>query len=282
MSLSLVAVFIPILLMGGIVGRLFREFAMTLSVAVLVSLVVSLTTTPMMCARLLKGPAQRPPGRLYRASERAFEWLHNRYERSLAWALRHSVLMLVVLLATVGLNIYLYMIVPKGLFPQQDTGRVTGSIQADQSISFQAMQQKLADFIEIIRRDPAVDSVVGFTGGGGQRNTGRAFISLKPLEARQLSADAVIARLRAQLAQVPGATLYLQPVQDINVGGRQSNAQYQYTLQGDHLSELVRGIDNALPAVVHPRQWSFPIKRRASWAVGVSLRRGELPYFKDI
>jgi multidrug efflux pump len=250
MSLSLVAVFIPILLMGGIVGRLFREFAVTLSVAVLVSLVVSLTTTPMLCARLLKGQAKRTPGRLYRASEHAFEWLHNHYERSLAWALRHSLFTLVVLLLTVGLNIYLFVIVPKGLFPQQDTGRVAGSIQADQSISFQAMQQKLADFIEIIRHDPAVDSVVGFTGGGGQRNTGRTFIALKPLEERnQLSADAVSARLRAKLAQVPGATLYLRPVQDINVGGRQSNALYQYTLQGDHLSELVTWAPRVLQAL---------------------------------
>jgi multidrug efflux pump len=235
MSLSLIAVFIPILLMGGIVGRLFREFAVTLSAAILVSLAVSLTTTPMMCARLLKPRDER--GRLFLASEHAFEWLRRRYETSLAWALRHSRLMILILVATVGLNIWLYVIVPKGFFPQQDTGRMIGSIQADQGISFQAMRQKLADFIEIVRADPAVESVVGFT-GGGQRNSGFMFISLKPLKERKISADQVVARLRPRLAQEPGANLFLVPVQDIRVGGRQANAQYQFTLQADDLAEL--------------------------------------------
>ena len=237
MSLSLIAVFIPILLMGGIVGRLFREFAVTLSAAVLVSLAVSLTTTPMMCARLLKRREGGASSRLLVAGERAFEWLRDHYRRSLAWALRHSRVTMLILAATVGLNVYLYTIVSKGFFPQQDTGRMIGFIQADQGISFQAMRQKLSDFIEIIRRDQAVENVVGFT-GGGQRNSGFMFITLKPLNERKLSVDRVIGRLRPRLAQEPGATLTLIPVQDIRAGGRQSNAQYQYTLQADELSDL--------------------------------------------
>ncbi|HVS26413.1 MAG TPA: multidrug efflux RND transporter permease subunit [Burkholderiales bacterium] len=237
MSLSLIAVFIPILLMGGIVGRLFREFAVTLSAAILVSLAVSLTMTPMMCARLLKQETKRKQGRFYQASERAFAALLRWYERTLAWALRHGRFMLLLLAGTVCLNVYLYVIVPKGFFPQQDSGRLTGNIQADQSISFQAMRQKLADFMEIIRKDPAVESVVGFT-GGSRVNSGFMFVSLKPLKERKLSADQVIARLRGKLAREPGASLFLQAAQDIRVGGRQSNAQYQYTLQADELGDL--------------------------------------------
>ncbi|HVQ60556.1 MAG TPA: multidrug efflux RND transporter permease subunit [Burkholderiales bacterium] len=237
MSLSLIAVFIPILLMGGIVGRLFREFAVTLSVAILVSLVVSLTMTPMMCARLLKAPEQRRPGRLFAASERAFQWMLGEYEASLGWALRHARIMMVLLAAAIALNVYLYIHIPKGFFPQQDTGRMIGSIQADQGISFQAMRQKLADFIEIVRSDPAVENVVGFT-GGGRRNSGFMFLSLKPLAERKISADQVVARLRPRLAQEAGANLFLVPVQDIRVGGRQANAQYQFTLQADDLSDL--------------------------------------------
>ncbi|MFC5473467.1 efflux RND transporter permease subunit [Paraherbaspirillum soli] len=237
MSLSLIAVFIPILLMGGIVGRLFREFAVTLSVAILVSLVVSLTTTPMMCARLLKHDPQRKQGALFNATERAFNAMLHGYERTLAWALRFSPLMIVVLLATIALNIYLYTIIPKGFFPQQDTGRIVGGIQGDQASSFQSMQQKLNRFVEIVRQDPDVDTVVAFT-GGGQRNGGSMFISLKPLSQRKLTADQVIARLRGKLGNVAGASLFLQPVQDIRVGGRSSNAQYQYTLQSDDLNEL--------------------------------------------
>ncbi|HEY6240864.1 MAG TPA: multidrug efflux RND transporter permease subunit [Burkholderiales bacterium] len=237
MSISLIAVFIPILFMGGIVGRLFREFAITLSVAILVSLLVSLTTTPMMCARLLRSAHERKPGRLFLASERAFASMLRGYESSLAWALAHSRLMMLVLVATIGLNVYLYVNIPKGFFPQQDVGRMIGSIQADQGISFQAMRQKLADFIGIVRSDPAVENVVGFT-GGGQRNSGFMFITLKPVRERRVSADQVIARLRPKLAQVPGANLFLVPVQDIRSGGRQSNAQYQFTLQADELAEL--------------------------------------------
>ena len=237
MSLSLIAVFIPILLMGGVVGRLFREFAVTLSVAILVSLLVSLTLTPMMCARLLKPAHERKPGRLFLASERVFRWMLAEYEASLGWALRHSRLMMLILAATVGLNVYLYVKIPKGFFPQQDVGRMIGSIQADQGISFQAMRQKLADFIEIVRSDPAVENVVGFT-GGGQRNSGFMFITLKPVRERRASADQVIARLRPRLAQLPGANLFLVPVQDIRMGGRQSGAQFQFTLQADELAEL--------------------------------------------
>jgi multidrug efflux pump len=237
MSLSLIAVFIPILLMGGIIGRLFREFAVVLSVAILISLLVSLTTTPMMCARLLRREGTRAHGRVYRASERVFAALLGWYETSLAWALRHGPLMLVLLAATICLNVYLYIIVPKGFFPQQDTGRLVGNIQADQSISFQAMQQKVVDFVEIVRQDPDVENVVAFT-GGGQRNRGFMFVVLKPLGARKLTADQVIARLRGKLAREPGAALFLVPVQDIRVGGRAANAQYQFTLQADDLDEL--------------------------------------------
>jgi len=242
MSISLVAVFIPMLLMGGLVGRYFHEFAITLSAAVLVSLVVSLSTTPMMCARILRGERhikaeEKKHNRWYMASERVFEWLVRHYERSLNWALRHTRITLLSLLAVIGFNFYLYGVIPKGFFPQQDTGRITGMIQADQATSFQAMRPKLSAYIDIIRADPAVASVTGFT-GGSQRNTGRMFISLKPLSERKESADDVINRLRGKLARVPGSTLYLQATQDIRVGGRSSNSQYQYTLQGDDLNDL--------------------------------------------
>ena len=237
MSLSLIAVFIPILLMGGIVGRLFREFALTLSAAILVSLVVSLTVTPMMCARLLRPHSASSPGRFHQMNERLFNALLNGYRASLNWALAHSRITMLILLATVCLNVYLYTAIPKGFFPQQDTGRLIGTIQADQSISFQAMRDKLATFVNIVGQDPAVSSVAGFT-GGGQINTGRMFIGLKPLAERQISADKVIARLRGKLTHEPGANLFLQPVQDISVGGRIGNAQYQYTIQADEINEL--------------------------------------------
>ncbi|TMH83362.1 MAG: multidrug transporter subunit MdtC, partial [Betaproteobacteria bacterium] len=217
MSISLIAVFIPILFMGGIVGRLFREFAVTLSVAILVSLLVSLSATPMMCARLLKPAHGRKPSSLSLASESLFASMLRGYEASLAWALAHSRLMMLVLAATIGLNVYLYVHIPKGFFPRQDVGRISGSIGADEAISFQAMREKLADFVEIVKSDPAVENVVGFT-GGGRRNSGSMFITLKPLRERKASADQVIARLRPKLAQVPGANLFLVPVQDIRVG----------------------------------------------------------------
>ena len=243
MSLSLVAVFIPILLMGGVVGRLFREFALTLSAAVGISLAVSLTTTPMMCAILLRSEREQRHGPLFRWSERAFERLLHGYDHTLAWVLRHQPLVLGLTVLTVLVNAYLFVVVPKGFFPQQDTGRLTGVIQAAQDVSFQAMQEKLAAVVRIIAADPAVDNVIGFTGGGGGGggatvNTARMFVALKPQEQRGLTADQVIARLRGQLARVPGAPTFLQAVQDLRVGGRASNAQYQYTLQGDDAGEL--------------------------------------------
>ncbi len=237
MSISLIAVFIPILLMGGIVGRLFREFAVTLSVSIIISLVVSLTTTPMMCALLLRRTPHGQHGRFHRVTERFFDAMLRGYDRTLGWALNHPRLVLMVLLVTIGTNFYLYRIVPKGFFPQQDTGRIAGAIQADQSISFQLMRQKLQRFIDIIKDDPAVDTVVGFT-GGAQTNGGFVFMSLKPIQDRKISADMVIRRLRGQLAQVAGASLFLQPVQDIRIGGRAANALYQFTLQADTVDEL--------------------------------------------
>jgi multidrug efflux pump len=237
MSISLIAVFIPILLMGGIVGRLFREFAVTLSVAIMVSLAVSLATTPMMCAMLLKRTPHHQQGRFNRIAERFFGAMLRGYERTLAWALDHPRFIMAILLATVGLNVYLYVIIPKGFFPQQDTGRINGGIQADQSISFQLMRQKLQQFISIVQKDPAVETVVGFT-GGGQTNGGFVFLSLKPMAERKVTSEQVIGRLRAQLAQVPGATLILQSPQEIRVGGRQTNAQYQFSLQADSVEEL--------------------------------------------
>ena len=238
MSVSLIAVFAPILLMGGIVGRLFREFAVTLSIAIMISLAISLTTTPMMCAFVLRRePPGEERGRLYRASERVFNAALGFYERTLTAALRAPGMVMLILAVTVCLNVFLFYEVPKGFFPQQDTGRMIGGIQADQAISFQLMRQKLKQFIKIIRDDPAIENVVGFT-GGGQTNSGFVFTALKPLSERKLSVDQVIARLRGKLSQVAGARLFLQAVQDIRVGGRQTNAQYQYTLQGDSLSEL--------------------------------------------
>ncbi len=237
-SLSLIAVFIPLLMMGGIVGRLLREFAITLSVAILVSMVISLTTTPMMCAHLLKVEPQH--GWFYRKSEQFFTWVVNLYGRTLSIVLRHPAITLMSLLATMALTIYLYIQVPKGFFPQQDTGRLSGQIQADQDTSFQTMDKTLLTMVNIIDADPAIDTVNAFSGGGGgtTTNTARMFIALKPLNERKVSADQIIQRLRPKLARVPGATLYLQAVQDVRVGGRSSNAQYQYTMRADNLTDL--------------------------------------------
>jgi multidrug efflux pump len=244
MSLSLIAVFIPILLMGGIVGKLFREFAVTLSVAIAVSLLVSLTTTPMLCAKFLKSRDESRHGRIYRASESAFQRLHGEYARGLRWVLRHQALMLCVVLGTVALNVYLYIIVPKGFFPQQDTGRISGSTRAAQDISFPAMSAKQRELAQMVLDDPAVLTVTAFAGGGGPGggsfNVGRMFIALKPLAERpgRVSADQVVNRLRRKLTSIPGAILYLQANQDIQVGGRSSDAQYQYTLADENLDEL--------------------------------------------
>ncbi|WP_211444519.1 efflux RND transporter permease subunit [Collimonas humicola] len=288
MSISLIAVFIPILLMGGIVGRLFREFAVTLSVAILVSLLVSLTTTPMMCARLLKHEPQRKQGRFFNATERAFNAMLRGYERSLAWALRFSPLMMIILFATIVLNVYLYTVIPKGFFPQQDTGLVIGGIQGDQSISFQSMKSKLNEFVGIVRNDPDVQSVIAFT-GGGQSNRGNMFITLKPLTVRKLTADQVIARLRGKLSHVPGANLFMQSVQDIRVGGRSSDAQYQYTLQSDDLNELrtwepkIREAFSALPqlADVNTDQQDKGLQTTLTIDRETAIRNGVTPQLID-
>ncbi|MGB9117491.1 efflux RND transporter permease subunit [Bradyrhizobium sp.] len=237
MSISLIAVFMPILLMTGIIGRLFREFAMVISISIMVSLAISLATTPMMCAVLLRNQSGQSHGRLYRVSERFFDGMLNFYRRTLGVAFQHPLAVMLVFAVALGLNVYLYIIIPKGFFPQQDTGRMIGVIQADQSISFQLMQKKLTQFVTIIKNDPAVETVVGFT-GGGQINSGFMFVSLKPLGERKLSVDQVIGRLRREMAVVPGASLFLQAVQDIRAGGRASNAQYQFTLQGPTFEEL--------------------------------------------
>jgi multidrug efflux pump len=237
-SLSLVAVFIPLLFMGGQVGRLFREFAVTLSAAVMISLVISLTTTPMMCAWLLRPDAhEREPGRIARWSERAFSGVRRGYEHSLDWALGAQWLVLLILVLVIGLNGYLFVMVPKGYFPQQDTGQIQGGMRADQSISFQAMQEKLRQLVNIIRADPAVDTVVGFT-GGSRAGGGFMFINLKPANERTERGQAVIARLRPQIARITGISLFLNPVQDLRMGGRQSNSTYQYTLKSDNIADL--------------------------------------------
>jgi multidrug efflux pump len=251
-SLSLIAVFIPILLMGGILGRLFREFTVTLSVAILISLAVSLTTTPMMCGLLLRSVSAREAER----RTDFFMRVRNLYARSLTWALRHRSLVLLIFVAMICLNVELYIFVPKGFFPQQDTGRMVGSLQADQSISFQAMSKKLRQMMSIVQQDPAVQNVVGYTGvgsGGGyaQINTGNVFVSLKPLSERNASVDEVIARLRPKLAQVPGGRLYLAAVQDLRAGGRQSNAQYQFTLQSEDVGDLYSWTPKLVEALEH-------------------------------
>jgi multidrug efflux pump len=239
-SISLVAVFIPILLMSGIVGRLFREFAVTLSIAIIISLAISLTTTPMMCARLLKRQRDEDHNKIFRASERAFNSVLATYERTLGWVLQHSGLTLTVLLLTIILNGYLFWIVPKGFFPQQDNGTVFGGIQGEQDISFQAMQADTLRFVNMIKTDPAVQNVMAFTGGQGAANSGFVYLALKPLNERKTSASEVINRLRPKLVSIPGATVFLQAGQDLRIGGRSSSAQYQYTIQSDNLDDLVK------------------------------------------
>ena len=287
-SMSLIAVFLPILLMGGIVGRLFREFAVVLTSAILVSMLVSLTTTPMMAAQLLRLPsATRTPARWLQAIERWMAALGLRarraYRHSLCWTLRHQALALLSLLAVIGLNVYLYATIPKSFFPQQDTGVIVGGVQADQDSSFQMMQQRVDKFVAIVLADPAVATVNGST-GGGQRNSANFYLSLKPLSERKIPVDAVIARLRGKLAHEPGANLYLVPVQDIRTGGRQSNAQYQYTLQADSLEDLrtweprVRAALTQLPELTDVTtdqqdtglQTSLRIDRDAATRLGVS------------
>ena len=243
MSISLVAVFIPLLLMGGLVGRMFREFAVVLSTAVLVSLVVSLTTTPMLCGRWLRrvDPQNRVPSSVWQRrlqwGSRLFQHLEKKYQRTLDTAIHHKRLVLFLLFLTIGLNFYLFSIVPKGFMPQQDTGRLIGRVQADQNISFQSMRDKMTRFIQICKSDPDAQDVIGFTGGEA-RNAGNIFVVLRPEGERHATSDEVIARLRTRLKAVAGASLYFQPIQDLRFGGRVTNAQYQYTLQGNHLEEL--------------------------------------------
>ncbi len=291
-SLSLIAVFIPLLLMGGVVGRLFREFAVVLSASIMVSMVVSLTTTPMMAAALLErrsqrrapGRAGRPPGGLNRAVARATQAAVHGYRRTLIWTLRHQPVAVVALLAVVALNVYLYTVIPKTFFPQQDTGVLVGGVQADQGSSFQMMQARVDRFMAIVMADPAVANVSGST-GGGQRNSANFYITLKPLAERKLSADAVVARLRDRLGHEPGANLFFVPVQDIRIGGRQSNSQYQYTLQTDDLEALrtweprVRNALSHLPELTDVStdqqdkgmQTSLVIDRDAAARLGVTV-----------
>ncbi|MGN0918306.1 MAG: efflux RND transporter permease subunit, partial [Oxalobacter sp.] len=250
-SISLIAVFIPILLMGGIIGRLFREFAITLSITILVSLFISLTTTPMLCALLLKQRKAKQKGtigRIFDRSEYFFAWLQQAYERTLGWAINHRRITLMILIATVAFNVFLYIIVPKGFFPQQDTGRMFGAIRADQSISSKAMEQKMRQFVDKVQEDPAVDKVAGYT-SNSQTNSAHMFLSLKPLSERDASSDQVIARLRQKLSSEPGATMFLQTVQDIRMGGRPANAQFQFTLMSDDLEELREWTPKAMQAM---------------------------------
>ncbi len=286
MSISLIAVFIPILAMGGIIGRLFREFAVTLSVAILVSLVVSLTVTPMLCARWLKRSKDKLAADENTTEHRGiFGYVHRGYARSLGWALNHPMLLLLVFFATIGGNFYLYSIVPKGFFPQQDTGLMIGNVQADQATSFQSMSTKVTQFVEIVKSDPGVANVTAFT-GGGQRNSAFMFVVLKPLKERGVTADEVSNRLRPQLARIAGASLFLQSAQDLRVGGRSSNAQFQYTLQSDDLNLLrtwepsIRATLSNLPELTDVNtdaqdkglQTSLLIDRDAAARLGVSVR----------
>jgi len=257
MSTSLIAVFIPLLLMGGIIGRLFREFAITLSVAIAVSLCVSLTTTPMMCALFLKSEKEMKRGKLYLASERVFQWSVQTYARGLRWVLRHQPFMLVLTGATICLSVYLYIVIPKGFFPQQDTGLMAGNILGAQDTSFPVMQEKMKEYMGIVMADPAVKAMAANTGGGAE-NTGRMQIELKPIGERNVTVDQVIARLRRKLAVIPGATLFLRAYQDITVGGRISSSQYQYTLSSENLSDLLE------------------------WAPRVEAKMRQLPQLRDI
>jgi len=237
-SISLIAVFIPILLMAGIVGRLFREFAITLSTAIVVSMLISLTTTPMMCAYLLKDERTVKHGSAYRITERGFAWMLSVYSRSLSWVLKHPGPVLTLLLLTIGLNFYLIDIIPKGFFPQQDTGAITGSVRGPQDASFSVMNNSILQLENVIKADPAVANVIAFTGGGGSSNGGSLYIALKPLNERKVTAPAIIDRLRPKLNRLPVASAFLQAAQDLRIGGRSSNAMYQYTLQSDSVADL--------------------------------------------
>jgi multidrug efflux pump len=237
-SISLIAVFIPLLLMGGIVGRLFREFAVTLSASILVSMIVSLTTTPMMCAYLLKNERTEKHGRIFTASEKVFDGVLSLYRRSLHWVLDHPALTLSVLFLTIVLNVVLIVKIPKGFFPVEDTGAISGRVQGPQDSSFPAMDNAIRQIGGVIKNDPAVANVIGFTGGSGATNTGSFYVALKPQGARKGSASQIIDRLRPQLNRLPVASAFLQPVQDLRIGGRSGNALYQYTIQSDNVQDL--------------------------------------------
>jgi multidrug efflux pump len=237
-SISLIAVFIPLLLMGGIVGRLFREFAVTLSTSILVSMVISLTTTPMMCAYLLRNERAEKHGRIYTASEKSFDWVLSIYRRSLHWVLKHPALTLVVLFLTIALNVVLIVKLPKGFFPNEDTGAITGSVRGPEDSSFPAMDNSVQQIVGVVKSDPGVENVIAFTGGNGAANTGFLYVALKPLSARNVSAGDIINRLRTRLNRLPVASAFLQSVQDLRIGGRASNAQYQYTIQSDNVQDL--------------------------------------------
>ena len=239
-SISLIAVFIPLLLMGGIVGRLFREFAVTLSTAILVSMVISLTTTPMMCAYLLRDERHEKHGRIYAINEKCFDWMLSLYRRTLHWVLENPALTLIVLFITIVLNVVLIIKIPKGFFPQQDTGAITGGVQGPQDSSFPAMNNSIQQIVGVIKNDPAVANVIGFTGGGGATNGGNVYIALKPLAERKVSAADIINRLRPQLNRLPVASAFLQAAQDLRIGGRGSSAMYQYTLQSDNVPDLFK------------------------------------------
>ena len=250
-SISLIAVFIPLLLMGGIVGRLFREFAVTLSTAVLVSMIISLTTTPMMCAFLLKNERAEKHGRMYMASENFFDWVLSLYRGSLHWALDHPVLILIVLAATIALNVWLIVKIPKGFFPVQDTGVIQGSVRGPQDSSFPAMDDSIRQIGAVIKKDPAVANVLAVAGGGGATNTGSVYIALKPLAERKVTAPQIISRLRSQLNHLPVASAFLQASQDLRIGGRSSNAMYQYTLQSDNVQDLSKWAPTILNQMQH-------------------------------
>jgi multidrug efflux pump len=239
-SISLIAVFTPILLMGGLLGRLFREFAVTLSTAIVVSLIISLTATPMMCSRLLSHQKEKPHGRIYQFSESVFTWLLEHYKNALIVVLRHPAITLVIFIITIIANVFLIVIVPKGFFPEQDNGTVFGGIQGDEDASYQSMQHVAQRVNNIATNDPAVAGAITFTGGSGAANSGFVYIALKPLKERKISALQVVNRLRPKFSAVPGATVFLQPGQDLRVGGRQSNAQYQYTVQSEDLNDLTK------------------------------------------
>jgi multidrug efflux pump len=250
-SISLIAVFIPLLLMGGIVGRLFREFAVTLSTAVFVSMIISLTTTPMMCAYLLKKEGTEKHGRIYMASEKFFDSLLSLYRGSLHWVLDHPTLTLIVLFATIALNVVLIVKIPKGFFPTEDTGAITGSVRGPQDSSFPAMDNSIRQIAAVVKSDPAVANVIAFTGGGGATNTGSLYVALKPLAGRKISASQIINRLRPKLNRLPVASAFLQAVQDLRIGGRSSNAMYQYTLQSDNVKDLSKWAPIILGAMQH-------------------------------